>query len=121
MAQGLLLYDPGTARIVLRNQRYLDMFDLSPEVVKPGMHFRDLMPIENPIGSFKGDVDAFCYNVMRHVTNKVSHNVVETDDGRSIETMVQPLKNGGWVATQEDVTERRSAERKLPVWPITTR
>ena len=113
MAQGLLLYD-SDSRIVLRNQRYLDMFELSPEIVKPGMHFRELIAYRKSIGSFKGDVDAFCYNVMRHVKlNQVSHNVVETDDGRSIETMIQPLKNGGWVATQEDVTERRSAERQI--------
>jgi diguanylate cyclase (GGDEF)-like protein len=113
MAQGLLMYDRDS-RIVLRNQRYLDMFDLSSEVVKPGMHFRDLMAYRKSIGSFKGDVDAFCYNIMRLVDlNQVSHNVVETDDGRSIETMIQPLKNGGWVATQEDVTERRSAEREI--------
>jgi diguanylate cyclase (GGDEF)-like protein len=113
MAQGLLLYDKDS-RVVLRNQRYLDLFNLSPEIVQPGMHFRELIAYRKSIGSFKGDVDAFCYNVMRHVKlNQVSHNVVETNDGRSIETMIQPLKNGGWVATQEDVTERRSAERQI--------
>jgi len=113
MAQGLLLYDRDD-RIVLLNQRYLEMFHLSPEIVKPGMHFRELIAYRKSVGSFKGDVDAFCHNIMRHVKlNKVSHNVVETDDGRLIETMVQPLTNGGWVVTQEDVTERRSAERQI--------
>jgi diguanylate cyclase (GGDEF)-like protein/PAS domain S-box-containing protein len=113
MAQGLVMYDRD-GRIVLRNQRYLDMFNLSPEIVRPGMHFRDLMAYRKSIGSFKGDVDAFCYNVMRHVDlNQVSHNVLESDDGSAVEIMIQPLNNGGWVATHEDVTERRSAERKI--------
>jgi diguanylate cyclase (GGDEF)-like protein len=113
MAQGLLLYDEDS-RIVLLNQRYLELFQLSPDAVKPGMHFRELMAYRKSIGSFKGDVDAFCYNVMRNVSLKVaSHNVVETDDGRTIETVVQPLNSGGWVATQEDVTERRRAERQI--------
>jgi diguanylate cyclase (GGDEF)-like protein len=87
---------------------------LSPEAVKPGMHFRELIAYRKSIGSFKGDVDAFYYNVMRNVSlNETSHNVVETDDGRTIETVIQPLTSGGWVATQEDVTERRRAERKI--------
>jgi diguanylate cyclase (GGDEF)-like protein/PAS domain S-box-containing protein len=113
MAQGLLLYDQD-GRIVLCNQRYLDMFNLSSDIVKPGMHFRELITHRKSSGSFKGDVDAFCHSVMRHVQlNQVGHNVVETDDGRSIEATIQPLKNGGWIATQEDVTERRRAERQI--------
>ena len=34
-------------------------------------------------------------------------------DGRVIEIGNQPLKSGGWVATQEDITERRRAERQI--------
>ena len=113
MAQGLILYD-ADGRVVLLNQRYLEMFDLSPEIVKPGMHFRELIAYRKSVGSFKGDVDAFCYNIMRNVAlSKVSHDTVETDDGRCIDTLTQPLKNGGWVATQDDVTERRRAERQI--------
>ena len=113
MAQGLVLYDKDS-RIVLLNQRYLELFQLPPEAVKPGMHFRELIAYRKSIGSFKGDVDAFCHNVMRNVSlNQASHNVVETDDGCTIETVVQPLNSGGWVTTQEDVTERRRAERQI--------
>ena len=113
MAQGLILYDEDN-RIVLRNQRYLDMYDLSAEIVKPGMHFRELIAYRKSVGSFKGDVDAFCHNIMHQLDlNTVSRSLLETNHGRSIETMVQPLKNGGWIATQEDVTERRSAERQI--------
>ena len=39
MTQGLVLYD-ASARIVTTNQRYLDMYNLSTDVVKPGCHFR---------------------------------------------------------------------------------
>ena len=38
MTQGLVLYD-ASARIVICNQRYIDMYRLSTEVVKPGCHF----------------------------------------------------------------------------------
>src|SRR6185436_15298198 len=42
MTQGLVLYD-SSERLVLCNQRFIDMFGLSPEVVKPGAHARDIM------------------------------------------------------------------------------
>ncbi|MDO8439482.1 MAG: PAS-domain containing protein, partial [Telluria sp.] len=42
MTQGLVLYD-ASARIILCNRRYIDMYGLSTSVVKPGCHFRDLI------------------------------------------------------------------------------
>ena len=113
MTQGLLLYDRDN-RIVLLNQRYLDMFDLPPEVVKPGMHFRELITYRKAVGSFKGNIDAFCDGILHNISLfKVSHNLVEGNDGRLIESVTQPLKNGEWVATLEDVTERRRAAQKI--------
>jgi len=39
--------------------------------------------------------------------------VMETADGRSIQIVNRPLAGGGWVATQEDITERRRAEAQI--------
>ena len=35
------------------------------------------------------------------------------NDGRIIAVVNQPIKGGGWVATHEDITERKRAEREL--------
>jgi diguanylate cyclase (GGDEF)-like protein len=113
MTQGLLLYD-SSERLIVCNQRYIEMYGLSPDVVKPGFSFRDLILYRKEIGSFKGDVDNFCSSVLRNVgLGKVTHNVVETADGRSIQIVNQPLADGGWVATHEDITERRRAEERI--------
>jgi diguanylate cyclase (GGDEF)-like protein len=113
MTQGLLLYD-SDARIVLCNKRYLELYNLSPDVAKPGCHFRDLIAYRKKSGSFQGDVDKFCSAVLNNVAQKrMTHNIVETSDGRSIQIVNQPLENGGWVATQEDITERRRAEKQI--------
>jgi diguanylate cyclase (GGDEF)-like protein len=113
MTQGLLLYD-SDARIVLCNQRYLEMYDLSPDVVKPGCHFRDLIAHRKETGSFPGNVDEFCATVLRNVAQKrATNSILETTDGRSILIVNRPLANGGWVATQEDITERRRAEQQI--------
>jgi diguanylate cyclase (GGDEF)-like protein len=113
MTQGLLLYD-SDARIVLCNRRYLEMYDLSPDVVKPGCHFRDLIAHRKETGSFPGNVDEFCASVLRNVAQKrATDSILETTDGRSIQIVNRPLANGGWVATQEDITERRRAEQQI--------
>ena len=113
MTQGLLLYDKD-ARIVLCNQRYIEMYGLSPEVAKPGCHFRDLVAHRKQTGSFQGDVDSFCSSVLANVAKgKVTNTVLETADGRSILIVNRPLAGGGWVATQEDISERRRADQQI--------
>ena len=39
--------------------------------------------------------------------------VIETTDGRSIQIINEPLADGGWVATHEDITERKHAEERI--------
>jgi diguanylate cyclase (GGDEF)-like protein len=112
MSQGLLLYD-SSERLVVCNQRYISMYGLSADVVKPGLGFRDLVVYRQKTGSFKGDVDAFVTSVRRNVAvGKITHNTVETADGRLIQIVNQPLKNG-WLTTHEDITERTHAEEQI--------
>src|ERR1700732_5075450 len=103
MTQGLVLYD-ASARVVLCNQRYIDMYRLSTEVAKPGCLFRDLIRHRKETGSFGGDIDEFCSKVFHNVAQgKVTHTVMETADGRSCLVVNKPLAQGGWVATIEDI------------------
>jgi diguanylate cyclase (GGDEF)-like protein len=113
MTQGLLLHD-SAERLIVCNQRYIDMYELSPDVVKAGLSFRDLIVYQKQTGSFRGDVDGFCSSVLRNVAlGKVTHNVVETADGRSIQIVNQPLADSGWVTTHEDITERRQSDQRI--------
>ena len=38
---------------------------------------------------------------------------IDTPDGRAIQIVNEPLPDGGWVATHEDITERRRAEERI--------
>jgi GGDEF domain-containing protein len=112
MTQGLLLYD-SSERLVVCNQRYISMYGLSSDVVKPGLSFRDLVAHRKQTGSFKGDADAFVSTVLRNVAlGQITHNIVETSDGRLIQIVNQPLKSG-WLTTHEDITERMRAEEQI--------
>ena len=111
--QGLVLYD-ASARIIICNQPYLDMFGLSPEVARPGCTMQRLIAHRKETGSFDGDVDAFCNAIIQTVSlGKATRQLTEAPGGRAIEIINRPLKSGGWVATIEDITERRRAEEKI--------
>jgi diguanylate cyclase (GGDEF)-like protein len=111
--QGLVLYD-ASARIIICNQPYLDMFGLSPEVAKPGCSMQRLIAHRKETGSFDGDVDAFCNAIIQTVRlGKATRQLTEAPGGRAIEIINRPLKGGGWVATIEDITERTRADEKI--------
>jgi diguanylate cyclase (GGDEF)-like protein len=111
--QGLIVYDK-TAHVTVCNLRYIEMFGLSSEVVKPGCTMQDLIYHRKETGSFDGDVEAFCGAIIRDVgLGKVTHQVTEAPGGRAILIINQPLQAGGWVATIEDITERKHAEERI--------
>src|SRR6266478_6780134 len=111
--QGLVVYD-ALARVTVCNRRYLEMFGLSPDVAKPGCTMQDLISHRKETGSFDGDVEKFCAAIIRNVRlGKVTHQITEAPGGRSILIINQPLEAGGWVATIEDVTERRRSEERI--------
>jgi diguanylate cyclase (GGDEF)-like protein len=111
--QGLVLYD-ASARIIICNQPYLEMFGLSPDVAKPGCTMQRLIAHRKETGSFDGDVDEFCNAIIQKVRlGKATRQLTEAPGGRAIEIINRPLKSGGWVATIEDITERTRADEKI--------
>jgi diguanylate cyclase (GGDEF)-like protein/PAS domain S-box-containing protein len=107
MLQGLLLFD-AAERIVVCNRRYIEMYGLSPNVVRPGLCFRELIAHRKACGSFEGDVEAYRAELMRALAKgEPGEFIAQTSGGRSIQIVNHPLADGGWVATHEDVTERQ--------------
>jgi diguanylate cyclase (GGDEF)-like protein len=113
MTQGLMLYDD-SSRIVLFNQRYIEMYGLSPDVIVPGRLFRDVMKHRKQNGSFDGDPDAFSTMVLQNVAQKkLTHTILVSKAGRSYQIVNKPLAEGGWVTTHEDITELRRSEERI--------
>jgi diguanylate cyclase (GGDEF)-like protein/PAS domain S-box-containing protein len=111
MTQGLLLFD-ADQKLVICNKRYLDMYGLSADVVKPGCSFRQVIAHRREAGSFVGDIDSYIDAVLGDVAKRNSM-VISTPDGRSIQVVNEPVPDGGWLATHEDITERRRAEERI--------
>jgi diguanylate cyclase (GGDEF)-like protein len=113
MTQGLLMFD-SSRRLVVANQRYVEMFGVSTEVVKPGCTLHDLLNHRREIGSFKGDVDEYCATLFHKLAQgKTFQTILETANGGSIQVSYRPLPRGGWVTTLEDITERRRVEDRI--------
>ena len=112
MSQGLCMFD-AQATIVVRNRRYVEMYKLSPQVVRPGCTLRELIQHRKDTGLFSGDVDAYCKSIIEGVRSGKSSGIyVPASDGRIVLAKNEPLPGGGWVSTHEDVTEQRHAEQE---------
>jgi diguanylate cyclase (GGDEF)-like protein/PAS domain S-box-containing protein len=111
MMQGLTLYDR-FKRLVVCNQRYLEMYGLSADVVKPGCHLRDLIVHRNELGLIQVEVDEYCDRILEHAARGETLTL-QSADGRSIQIAHRPLSDGGWVATHEDITERTRQEKEV--------
>ena len=113
MSSGLLMFD-ASERLVVLNRRYIELFGLSPEVVKPGCAFRDLIVHRKESGTFSGDVDAYCAALRAALARNENYTLVtQSPEGRIVQIHNVPMPNGGWVATHEDITERRNAMSEI--------
>jgi methyl-accepting chemotaxis protein len=112
MSQGLCLYD-GTERLRLHNQRYMEMYDFSPEVVKPGCTLRDVLASRVAKGTLLGNAEDYRANLMNAIrAGKTTSNVIKSGNGRFIAVVNSPTAGGGWVGTHDDITERRQMEKE---------
>jgi diguanylate cyclase (GGDEF)-like protein/PAS domain S-box-containing protein len=113
MSQGLCMFD-SAERLVVCNTRYLQMFRLAPEQVMPGCRLVDLLRLRTANGTFSRDIEEYRRELMAAITEGRSiSKIVELADGRVTHVVTEPLPDGGWVVTHEDITEQRSAEREL--------
>src|SRR4029079_17741600 len=112
MSQGLNMFD-AQGRITLLNTRYLQMYKLAPEIVKPGCTLKRLIAYRKETGLFAGDVDSYVQKILDAMAQRKSQeHYVEASDGRIVLAKNEPLPGGGWVSTHEDVTEQRHAEQE---------
>ena len=114
MSQGLCLFD-GQNRLVVVNRRFLEIFGLKADNLSPGVSFAKIMALSearnNPDST---TVTKMLADQLACVSrNETSTHYYELGDGRIIASVYNPTSNGGWVATFEDVTERRQAEAQI--------
>jgi methyl-accepting chemotaxis protein len=110
MSQGLCMFD-GAERLVVSNRQYLEMYQLSPTVVRPGLTLRKLLEYRKSTGSFSRDIDGYRNELLSAMREgQITGTEVKSAGGQLISVRNRPMKGGGWVGTHEDITARRAAE-----------
>ena len=114
MCQGLTMFDR-SGRLILCNPRYIEMYGLDPNVIKPGCTVRQVIEHRIETGSLAPSEAENYANVREAaiVPQKAVTNIVELANGRTIVVTRRSMPGGGWVATHEDITERRQSEVRI--------
>ena len=115
MSQGLCLYD-AEQRLKVVNRRFCEIFRLAPELVTPGLTFREVLALSVAVGNYPGESVA---DLLRATDEKAGQGdsletqFHEISHGKIIAVSRRIMADGGWVTTYEDVSERRRAEAQI--------
>jgi diguanylate cyclase (GGDEF)-like protein len=114
MSQGLCLFDAQN-RLEVLNRRFLDIFGLPRDRIEPGASFSEVLALSKVRDSRDGTLvaDVLTDQLACMSRHEISTRFYELVDGRIIAGVYSPTGSGGWVATFEDVTERRRAEEQI--------
>ena len=108
MPHGLSMFD-ADERFLVCNARYLEIYGLTEEQVRPGTPFSEVLKL---FGQRPEEVDFSLDTFWRGAKRRVPH-ILKLSNGRIISIVRTPMKDGGWVATHEDITERQRADAML--------
>ena len=112
MSQGLCMFD-SHQRLVVCNRRYAEMYQLPDEIVRSGTTLMALLEYRQGHGSFARNIEEYLVELTTSMAGgQMRSTEIKSADGRTILITNRPMQDGGWVATHEDVTERRDAERE---------
>ncbi|MGZ2484123.1 diguanylate cyclase (GGDEF)-like protein/PAS domain S-box-containing protein [Rhizobium pisi] len=117
MGQGICMFGRDE-RLLLCNQRYLEIFRFPEGSVRPGMQYRQIVEIgysaraEDPAEAAM-QAEAHYARNMALIRAGAGSAVHKYPSGVSIQQKVNILQNGGWVVTFEDITDRVKSEEQV--------
>jgi diguanylate cyclase (GGDEF)-like protein len=114
MPQGICLYD-AQDRLQLVNEQFCHIYHQQMSTFRMGMRFYDILADSCARGNYPGrTVDDIYQERKAQIDRRRPDTFLqELGDGRLIAIYHQPLEDGGWVCTYEDITERRRSESRI--------
>jgi methyl-accepting chemotaxis protein len=110
MAQGLCMFD-ASERLVVCNSQYYKMYELTSDDVKPGSTLSEVLEKRVAKGTFSRDPHQYRKEFLTAIgLGRTIVHEVKAKGGRLFLVTNHPMKNGGWIGTHEDITERRQTE-----------
>jgi methyl-accepting chemotaxis protein len=112
MAQGLCMFD-AQERLVVCNTQYHQMYELTADDVRPGSTLSEVLARRVAKGTFNRDPHQYRKDFVSAVRQgRTIEHEVKSNKGRLLLVKNHPMKDGGWIGTHEDITERREAQEQ---------
>jgi diguanylate cyclase (GGDEF)-like protein/PAS domain S-box-containing protein len=107
ISQGVCFFD-GEHRLVLSNDRYAEIYRLDPARLEPGLSFREIIELRFRSGTCPTESVEEYHDlcISPEVAERGHIRNAELRDGRIIRICHQPMADGGWVATHEDISDK---------------
>jgi len=105
ISQGVCFFD-GEGRLILCNRRFAEIYRLTRDQVPPGATLREITERRVAVGTGAMAADdylAHCASINSRVEAKTW--TAALPDGRTVQIHHQPMPDGGWVSTHQDITE----------------
>ena len=112
LSEGFALYDE-EGKLVLFNERYLEMNKAAEDIIKPGMRWEMLMRTLARRGVYADAIGREEQWVSERLVNGVEFiqdYELRTTDGKTCLVSVLPTKLGGFVVTRTDITAMKQVE-----------
>jgi diguanylate cyclase (GGDEF)-like protein/PAS domain S-box-containing protein len=106
MSNGLSMFD-ADGKLMIWNQRYLELYGMSPEVVRAGTSINAIVEHRKQAGNLGVDVEAYVGEFRQALIDYGrSTSSSRLKDGTIVSVINTAIAGGGWVAIHEDITER---------------
>lgn len=114
MSQALCMVD-GDQRLIVCNRQFLELFGLAPGQATRGAAIGGII---NAIGLASRYPPELIQQIYREQQKLISNDRLATffrehKEGVALAISHQPMQGGGWVATYEDISERRRTEARI--------
>ncbi|AZQ68414.1 response regulator [Silicimonas algicola] len=113
LAEGVAVYDRDE-RLVFYNQRYKQLLGPVGDLVRPGLHWRDLIQgcVERGVVAPEHESGEDWETVSEQFRDTHAQKTeIRQQNGRYFEVSYHPTRSGGFLVTRSDVTDRYKAEQ----------
>jgi PAS domain-containing protein len=102
-------------RLTTINRRFAEIFKVPAEAIASGMTVSQIMETVHKLTDITEDNPDLVLSKLNLLVSQHERGTITFNrtDGCVISASHQPMANGGWVETFEDITDQRQAEAKL--------